>query len=79
MVNTSNRTAKCPKCGGNLNVIDSRSTKFMGEDTVIRRRKCLACPHRFTTYEISEANLVKNMDIAEKSILFAKSIISGKH
>lgn len=72
------RSYICPKCSAPLKVVDSRPTVFMGEKTVIRRRCCTVCPHRFTTYEISENNLVKNMDIAEKSVLFAKSILSGK-
>ncbi|MDA0578576.1 MAG: transcriptional regulator NrdR [Verrucomicrobia bacterium] len=41
---------RCPKCG-NLEdkVIDSRSA---GNGSVIRRRRvCLGCAHRFTTYE----------------------------
>jgi transcriptional repressor NrdR len=41
---------RCPKCG-NLEdkVIDSRSAK-MGA-AIRRRRECLACQYRFTTYE----------------------------
>src|SRR6201985_1841169 len=41
---------RCPKCG-NLEdkVIDSRSAKSGA--AIRRRRECLACEHRFTTYE----------------------------
>jgi transcriptional repressor NrdR len=41
---------RCPKCGGQDDkVIDSRASK---EGSVIRRRReCLSCSHRFTTYE----------------------------
>ena len=41
---------RCPKCGGQDDkVIDSRASK---EGSVIRRRReCLVCSHRFTTYE----------------------------
>jgi len=41
---------RCPKCG-NLEdkVIDSRSAKAGA--AIRRRRECLACLHRFTTYE----------------------------
>jgi transcriptional repressor NrdR len=44
---------KCPICGyGEDKVIDSRSTK---EGTVTRRRReCLQCGQRFTTYEYIE-------------------------
>lgn len=39
---------KCPYCGGaESRVIDSRP----GDEGVRRRRKCLACGARFTTYE----------------------------
>ena len=41
---------KCPKCGNDDDqVLDSRSSK---EGVVIRRRReCLKCGYRFTTYE----------------------------
>jgi transcriptional repressor NrdR len=41
---------RCPKCGGQEDrVVDSRSSR---EGAMIRRRReCLACNHRFTTYE----------------------------
>ena len=44
---------KCPYCGTNdSKVIDSRPTE---EGTTIRRRReCLACKKRFTTYEVIE-------------------------
>ncbi|MBI3985656.1 MAG: transcriptional repressor NrdR [Lentisphaerae bacterium] len=48
---------RCPKCGHlHDKVIDSRSAR---EGEVIRRRRvCLQCGHRFTTYEeIVKANL----------------------
>lgn len=41
---------KCPACGeDNDKVLDSRSVR--GGVAVRRRRTCLACGHRFTTYE----------------------------
>lgn len=41
---------QCPKCGHkNDRVLDSRSAR-MGE-AIRRRRACLKCGHRFTTYE----------------------------
>src|ERR1700691_4207632 len=41
---------RCPKCQSRDDkVIDSRAIK---DETVIRRRReCLVCEHRFTTYE----------------------------
>jgi transcriptional repressor NrdR len=44
---------KCPRCGeDNDRVVDSRSVRE-GE-AVRRRRECLACGERFTTYEAVE-------------------------
>ena len=41
---------RCPKCQAlDDKVIDSRAIK--GESVIRRRRECLACEHRFTTYE----------------------------
>ena len=41
---------RCPKCGGQDDkVIDSRSSREGA--TIRRRRQCLACGFRFTTYE----------------------------
>ena len=48
---------KCPKCSNRKDrVIDSRSIK--SGDSIRRRRQCLACEHRFTTYEtVARVNL----------------------
>lgn len=41
---------RCPKCGGQEDrVVDSRASREGA--TIRRRRECLACNHRFTTYE----------------------------
>lgn len=41
---------RCPKCGGQDDkVIDSRASREGA--TIRRRRQCIACGHRFTTYE----------------------------
>jgi len=41
---------RCPKCGNQDDkVIDSRASRE--GSTIRRRRECLACNHRFTTYE----------------------------
>lgn len=41
---------RCPKCGNQDDkVIDSRASRE--GSTIRRRRECLACQHRFTTYE----------------------------
>lgn len=44
---------KCPYCGTNRDkVVDSRSSK--GTRSIRRRRECLKCGRRFTTYEYIE-------------------------
>lgn len=44
---------RCPVCGKDEDkVIDSRSAK--GGSVIRRRRECLSCGHRFTTYEATE-------------------------
>jgi transcriptional repressor NrdR len=41
---------RCPKCGGQDDkVVDSRASREGA--TIRRRRECIACGHRFTTYE----------------------------
>ena len=41
---------KCPRCGhGEDKVIDSRAGRE--GDVIRRRRECLGCSHRYTTYE----------------------------
>jgi len=41
---------RCPKCGGlDDKVIDSRGSRE--GSTIRRRRECLKCAHRYTTYE----------------------------
>src|SRR5437016_12497543 len=41
---------RCPKCGGQDDkVIDSRGSREGA--TIRRRRECISCGHRFTTYE----------------------------
>ena len=44
----------CPKCGNKeLRVVDSRSFATRTR----RRRQCMNCGYRFTTYEISEVQV----------------------
>ncbi|MCX6904367.1 MAG: transcriptional regulator NrdR [Verrucomicrobia bacterium] len=44
---------RCPKCGFQEDkVIDSRASRE--GSTIRRRRECLSCQHRFTTYEVIE-------------------------
>ncbi|MDP2586015.1 MAG: transcriptional regulator NrdR [Candidatus Levybacteria bacterium] len=49
---------KCPYCGsGETEVVETRASEDV--DTIRRRRECLRCKKRFTTYErIENVNLV---------------------
>ncbi|MBI4089530.1 MAG: transcriptional repressor NrdR [Candidatus Levybacteria bacterium] len=49
---------KCPYCGNNeTEVVETRASEDV--DTIRRRRECLKCKKRFTTYErIENVNLV---------------------
>ena len=44
---------KCPYCTGETKVVDKRD----GEDNTRRRRECISCEKRFTTYERPSVNL----------------------
>ncbi len=47
---------KCPFCGTlDSQVIDSRVSE--GGDSIRRRRRCLSCNRRFTTYETADIRL----------------------
>lgn len=49
---------RCPKCGNQEDrVIDSRSSKDGA--SIRRRRECIGCEHRFTTYEEIERELIR--------------------
>ena len=49
---------RCPKCGNQEDrVIDSRSSKDGA--SIRRRRECIGCLHRFTTYEAIERELAR--------------------
>lgn len=48
---------RCPKCGGDTNVIESRKPK--DQNSVRRRRECVKCGFRYTTHEYSDFFLSK--------------------
>lgn len=59
---------KCPRCASPDNgVTDSRETA--GSESVRRRRKCMSCQHRFSTYEVSlpEGLMIERCDGVEAS------------
>ena len=41
---------ECPRCNGDTTVIDSRPSQ---NNEVRRRRQCVLCKYRFTTYELT--------------------------
>ena len=64
---------KCPKCRmEGLAVVDSRPT----EDSIRRRRKCLSCGHRFTTYE-SELN-PHDLKVKEEQLVKDRMIMANR-
>ena len=70
---------KCPKCACfDDKVVDSRSSK---EGAVIRRRRqCLDCGHRFTTYEEIERDTLMVIKRDGRRELFGKEkLASGLH
>lgn len=42
---------ECPYCGADSVVKDSRTSSEGGRQTIRRRRQCVQCSRRFTTYE----------------------------
>ena len=63
---------KCPFCGfEESKVVDSRDLK---DTSIRRRRECLSCGKRFTTYETVESNpmVVTNVENAREPFKFEK-------
>lgn len=68
---------RCPKCGHREDkVIDSRSAA--GDGVIRRRRMCLMCGHRFTTYEeIVKAKLTVTKRDGRHEELSKEKLING--
>ena len=68
---------KCPFCGyPEDKVVDSRATAE--ESAVRRRRECLSCAKRFTTYEyVEELNLVVVKKDGRREPFDRKKILTG--
>lgn len=67
---------KCPKCNEETKVLEKRNTP--DADAIRRRRECLDCGHRFTTYEKSEdACLVVIKKDGTKEPFAKEKLISG--
>lgn len=54
---------KCPVCGSdNITTVDSRSD----HDSIVRRKKCLVCNHRWSTIEIDKDQWYSALQIKEE-------------
>lgn len=68
---------KCPKCmDGETKVIESR--EVTEGDSIRRRRECLACDYRFTTYErIERPNLVVIKKDGTRQMFSREKLLAG--
>ena len=68
---------RCPKCGGQEDkVVDSRASREGA--TIRRRRECIPCGHRFTTYEVIEHDQLMVMKRDGRREEFSKDkLLSG--
>jgi transcriptional repressor NrdR len=68
---------RCPKCGGQEDkVIDSRASKE--GSTIRRRRECLGCGSRFTTYEqIERAEIFVVKRDGRRELFSKEKLIAG--
>jgi transcriptional repressor NrdR len=68
---------RCPKCGcQDDKVIDSRSSREGA--TIRRRRECIQCGHRYTTYEeIERSGLVVTKRDGRREDFSREKLISG--
>lgn len=67
---------RCPKCGNqNDKVIDSRASREGA--TIRRRRECLGCGHRFTTYEQIEREILMVIKRDNRREEFSKEKLLG--
>ena len=62
---------KCDRCGADdySCVVDTRKKNEFG---YYRRRKCLSCGFRFTTYEIKPSDLRKQYEAIKNSRVYPK-------
>ena len=68
---------KCPFCGSTeIKVVDSRDTE--SRDAIRRRRECLKCTQRFTTYErIEETPLTVIKQAGEREVFSRPKLLNG--
>ena len=71
---TSEGGIPCPECGSSSGVTDSRPVAAMpiiGKPAIRRRRACMKCDHRWTTYETAESDLSRIKREAAKQLIAA--------
>ena len=62
---------RCPECNHDKCIqLRTREKHLAGESCVVRRRKCMACGHRFNTFE--------NFDLADPEGAFVISEVTQK-
>ena len=68
---------KCPFCESTeIKVVDSRDTE--SRDAIRRRRECLQCQRRFTTYErVEETPLVVVKRAGEREVFSRSKLLKG--
>jgi len=68
---------RCPFCGSTeIKVVDSRDTE--SRDAIRRRRECLKCTQRFTTYErIEETPLTVIKQAGEREVFSRPKLLNG--
>ena len=68
---------KCPNCGfGDSRVLDSRPTEE--GNSIRRRRECLACQKRYTTFEIVETvQIIVTKKNGTKELFDKNKLLSG--
>lgn len=47
----------CPKCGGKVRTIETRPNPYNNQNR--RRKRCMKCDYRFTTYELTAVDLAQ--------------------
>lgn len=66
----------CKNCNGDSKVLETRyadKLRIVGFSGVRRRRECLKCKHRFTTYETEV--LLSDVDIEDRVALLRAELI----
>jgi transcriptional regulator NrdR family protein len=69
-------TLRCPACGSDDLVV--RDSRAHGRHNWRRRRACRPCGARFTTYELSEAEMVR-YELIEMKLTTLQKMIADLH